>query len=201
MQYIEEDKIDLRELWQVLFKRKVSILVITLLVTAIAGIYAFTVKPVYQGSALIEIGEVVNNSKPTTIFYLDNINNLKDIVIQTQSINADVPKKTNNLLRLSYESTDKSLITSRLQTTIEYIFERHQEKAKLYENINAKIRMTQIIGQIDVGENSIKPKKALTIIVAFITGLMLSVFLAFFLEFIQGNREEEEKEAPQDSLS
>ena len=77
MHYIEEDKIDLRELWQVLVKRKISILVITLLVTAIAGIYTFTVKPVYQGNALIEIGEVVNNNKPTTIFYLDNINNLK----------------------------------------------------------------------------------------------------------------------------
>ncbi|HIQ47942.1 MAG TPA: hypothetical protein EYH57_10050, partial [Sulfurovum sp.] len=64
--------------------------------------------------------------------------------------------------------------------------------AKLYTGKNAKIKMTQVVGEITVGETPIKPKKKLIIIVAFITGLMLSVFLAFFLEFIAGMRREEE---------
>ncbi|MEE8588094.1 MAG: GNVR domain-containing protein, partial [Sulfurimonadaceae bacterium] len=64
------------------------------------------------------------------------------------------------------------------------------------------IKRTELVGEVELLDRPIKPKKKLIVVVAFITGLMLSVFLAFFLEFIQGNREEEEeKEAPQDSLS
>lgn len=50
---------------------------------------------------------------------------------------------------------------------------------------------TNIVGSIITQDKPVKPKKALIIIVAFITGLMLSVFLAFFLEFIRGMKEEE----------
>ncbi len=54
-----------------------------------------------------------------------------------------------------------------------------------------KIQKAAIIGKIEVLDSPIKPKKKLIIIVAFITGLMLSVFLAFFLEFLGGMRNEE----------
>lgn len=51
---------------------------------------------------------------------------------------------------------------------------------------------TKIVGSIITQDKPVKPKKALIIIVAFITGLMLSIFLAFFLEFIRGMKEEKE---------
>ena len=54
-----------------------------------------------------------------------------------------------------------------------------------------KIKKTTIVGKIEMNDHPIKPKKKLTIIVAFITGLMLSIFLAFFLEFILGLKKEE----------
>ncbi|WP_297483920.1 Wzz/FepE/Etk N-terminal domain-containing protein [Sulfurimonas sp.] len=44
--------------------------------------------------------------------------------------------------------------------------------------------MTHIIHKIYTHDKPVKPKKKLIVIVAFITGLMLSIFLAFFLEFI-----------------
>jgi len=50
---------------------------------------------------------------------------------------------------------------------------------------------TEIIGEIITKDHPVKPKKKLIVIVAFITGLMLAVFLAFFLEFIRSSREEE----------
>ena len=55
-----------------------------------------------------------------------------------------------------------------------------------------KIKSTHIVGEIETLENPVKPKKILITIVAFITGLMLSVFLAFFLEFIAGMKKEED---------
>ncbi len=50
---------------------------------------------------------------------------------------------------------------------------------------------TEIIGEIITNDHPVKPKKTLIVIVAFITGLMLSIFLAFFLEFLRGMKEEE----------
>jgi len=37
---------------------------------------------------------------------------------------------------------------------------------------------------MEIDENPVKPKKALIIIVAFITGLILSIFIVFTMEFI-----------------
>ena len=50
---------------------------------------------------------------------------------------------------------------------------------------------TEIVGNIITQDKPVKPKKTLIVIVAFITGLMLSVFLAFLLEFLRGKKEEE----------
>jgi capsular polysaccharide biosynthesis protein len=53
-----------------------------------------------------------------------------------------------------------------------------------------RITETHIIGDVEVLEKPIKPKKALIVIVAFITGLMLSIFLVFFLSFLGSLKEE-----------
>jgi len=55
-----------------------------------------------------------------------------------------------------------------------------------------KIRNAEIIGKIERSDKPIKPKKKLIVVVAFITGLMLSIFLAFFLEFMAGMKKPEE---------
>jgi uncharacterized protein involved in exopolysaccharide biosynthesis len=52
------------------------------------------------------------------------------------------------------------------------------------------ITKTQIIGKIIQHDHPIKPKKKLIITVAFITGLILSIFLVFFIEFIKSFKEE-----------
>lgn len=50
---------------------------------------------------------------------------------------------------------------------------------------------TAIVGNIVTQDKPVKPKKTLIVVVAFITGLMLSIFLAFFLEFVSGVKKEE----------
>ncbi len=50
--------------------------------------------------------------------------------------------------------------------------------------------MSHIVHKIYTQDKPVKPKKALILIIAFITGLMLSVFLAFFLEFLQDSKKE-----------
>ena len=52
------------------------------------------------------------------------------------------------------------------------------------------IEETKIVGKIYTSEHPVKPKKKLILIVSILTGLILGIFLAFFLEFIGKEREE-----------
>ena len=73
-----------------------------------------------------------------------------------------------------------------------YISELKNTEQKLKLSITPlMIKPTHIVGEIVTLENPIKPKKKLIIIIAFITGLMLSIFLIFFLEFLRGSTEED----------
>lgn len=201
-QQIAENSIDLRELFFILQRRKKLIWSITTLFTLIALLYVFIAKPTYRGSAMLEIGEVVNNnvvvnntlentSELSTIFYLDNIYNLKNITSMATDVIINIPKKTTNILQLSYEDNNKELIKKKLESSVKFVIDRHKGKAELYKNNNAKVKMTQLVGKIKIGEKSIKPKKKLIIIVTFITGLIFAVFLAFFLEFLRGMKRED----------
>ncbi len=53
---------------------------------------------------------------------------------------------------------------------------------------------TTIVGDIITNDYPAKPKKKLIIAVAFVTGLIFSVFLVFFLEFIKSFKEDKTKE-------
>ncbi len=50
--------------------------------------------------------------------------------------------------------------------------------------------MTKVLGKIYTQDKPVKPKKKLIIAIALISGLMLGIFLAFFLEFIAKKPEE-----------
>lgn len=60
-----------------------------------------------------------------------------------------------------------------------------------YSMSEQNVQNSKVIGDYVIKDYPVKPKKKLIVVVAFITGLMLSVFLAFFLEFIQAGRKEE----------
>ena len=201
VRYIEEDKIDLRELWQVLVKRKITIITITGIITVLAIVYVLVAQPVYKGTAMLEIGVVV--TEPLSISYakdnksithagilLDDVHNLRTIINQANQVTATVPKKT-TLLLLSVEDHSKEVIKEKLDTAITFVLQRHKKLAELYTNATTKIKMTQLSKIITISNNAIKPKKKLIVIIAFITGLMLSIFIVFFLEFIQGTKQEE----------
>ena len=64
LQY-QEDEIDLRQLMCILLASKKLIVVTTVIITLLAGMHAFTKTPIYEASALVEIGN----------YKLDNNNN------------------------------------------------------------------------------------------------------------------------------
>jgi len=275
-QYIQQDTIDLRELFAVLKRRKKFIWLTTGIITLLALAYVFIAKPVYEVKTMIEVGQI--DKKP-----IEKVNNIQQKLNYEYKVNAkgikrelplvkniSVPKKSNTILSLTihannnneginyiqtvinkiekeyHEKTDaylenqKELIALiendikentigleklqkelddysqrivqlksedaalagiyalqigqkqvQLQDLKKYISELKNKKQELKLSITPlKMKPTHIVGEIETLEKPVKPKKKLIVIVAFITGLMLSVFLAFFLEFIGGRKEE-----------
>ena len=183
---IEEDEIDLRELFLTLWDSKVLISIITILITLTALIYVSLKNPtpVYKGTVLIEIGEGVNSAEPSEF---DNSFNLKSIVEAKFPVKALVPKRTNQILQIEATNKNKQQISHTLENTVSYILKKHQEKTKLFTSYI----MTKQVGEITISDTPINtPKKKLIVIVAFITGFILSIFLVFFLAFVKGLKEE-----------
>lgn len=61
------------------------------------------------------------------------------------------------------------------------------EKLKLTNNT---AKNSEIVGEIQVNDNPVKPKKSLVIVVALVTGFILSIFVVFFREFIRNSTKE-----------
>ena len=315
--YIEEDEIDLRELWKTIVKRKNFIFIFTSIVTIGAIIWAITRTPIYEARALIEIGnyKMHNNnnnnnkiilddsaqlSKKLNILFIDMLKNEKDKEATISSIK--VPKGLKEFIEIKSLSSSNKFATKEIKEVVNYIKSQHknildevkQRREIEIKNIDAKIvniknkaipllenkiklqektllnfknqinlisnnlkkiessdpsltalmlmekrdlttliislntqlmdmrdkkeslatttinnlnedkllssslilshnyKNTQIVGEIITNDYPIKPKKKLIVTVAFVTGLILSIFLVFFLEFV-GKKDEEIK--------
>jgi LPS O-antigen subunit length determinant protein (WzzB/FepE family) len=186
-QYID-DEIDLRELFKTIWEKKLFILVFTFMVTFISLIYVFLKNPIpiYQGKTYIEIGEV--QSKSFVPSSLDNAIDLAEILKLEMKVIVNIPKQTKNLLEITFNDQNKEEIKSKLEESVKFIMNRHNEKAKFYENV---IVTKQIGGILIDGESINKPKKALIISVSFVTGFILSIFIVFFMQFINSVRKEQ----------
>ena len=179
--YIEEDEIDLRELFLTLWKKKFFIFGFTLLITMASILYVSfkPYTPIYQGKLLVEIGEVFNKNNESSL--IDHTGNLITI-LNSNNFTASAPRGTNNLLEISHDSSDKMLIEKNIQNAYKFILERHKDKTKLYD----KYISTKKIGEITISNQPInKPKKKLIVAVSFVTGFILSIFLVFFIDFIK----------------
>ncbi len=279
-QYIQEDKIDIRELFSVLKRRKNLIWSVTGLFTLLALIYVFVAKPVYEVKVAIELAQI--NKKPVqdTIDLKQKVEIVFEVNVKGKEIvfplvsSVSLPKKTKNIMIIQAQGYANDTAKQKLQEVANFIISIQDKEMNSYTNIQKKrltlvmedinrnkqlsieikkginnyenmllniskqdaalagiyaieigkkqtelneatsevyalknnkndlelsisplkMQKATIIGKIEVLDKPIKPKKKLIVIVAFITGLMLSIFLAFFLEFIRGSREEETQE-------
>ena len=187
---IEEDEIDLRELFNIIWNKKLFILIFTFIVTLVSLIYVFfkNPTPIYQGNILIEIGEIQSETFGTRL--LDNPQNLSTILNREFAVKANVPARTNNLVNISTTSTNKDEIKNKIIEAVSFVKNRHEEKSKFYNNSNSM--MTKEIGDIIIDNKPInKPKKKLIVIVSFVTGFILSIFLVFFMSVLGNFRKED----------
>ncbi|MGJ0288458.1 Wzz/FepE/Etk N-terminal domain-containing protein [Aliarcobacter cryaerophilus] len=304
--YLQEDEIDLRELFKTILDKKVFIIVFTFVITLIAAIYAYNKTPIYEAKALLEIGEYKKNpvddavalEKKLSTIFIDMEKNLKDKTSEISNIY--VVKGLKNFLEIKSESTSNEeakneilkvltfvqnehekilddvkkqkemelrnidlqisdiksksvdLIDKKIENNIKNLKSLEEQLKQIDENLkkidtlnpslaalklmekrditnsintitiqnfeleskkdellttslynleeNKKIielsllphnyKNTQIVGEIMTNDFPAKPKKSLIVAVAFVTGFILSIFLVFVIQFIQGTKKE-----------
>ena len=184
-----EDEIDLRELIKTLWIYKYLILIFTSFITILSIIYVLQKNPtpIYKGSLYMEIGTIQDkNFQPVII---ENASDLAYILNLEFDVKAVVPKEVSinkylqtKLIEISFENEDKNKIRETLEKIKDYIVEKHKKDTKYYENII----MTKQIGDIKISNEEInKPKKALIVAISFVTAFILSIFLAFLIDFVK----------------
>ena len=308
---LEEDEIDLKELFKTIWAKKIFIVIFTLVVTILAGFYAYSKTPIYEAKALLEIGEYkINNTtknsvddastleKKLSTLFVDMEKNLKDKTSEISNIS--VVKGLKNFLEIKSESTSNEEAKNEILKVLTFVQNEHEKilddvkkqkemelrnidlqisdiKSKSVDLIDKKIenniknlksleeqlkqvdenlkkidslnpslaalklmekrditnsintitiqnfeleskkdellttslykleenkkivetillphnyKNTQIVGEIMTNDFPTKPKKSLIVAVAFVTGFIISIFLVFFIQFIQGIRKE-----------
>ncbi|MCG3658948.1 Wzz/FepE/Etk N-terminal domain-containing protein [Aliarcobacter butzleri] len=188
--YLQDDEIDLKELFKTLWKYKIFILVFTSMITFIALIYVLLKNPIpiYQGKMYLEIGQIQNkNFAPISI---EKVSDLAYILNLEFKVNSNIPKNTFNLMEITFDNIDKNIINETLTKIKDFVLEKHKEQTNFYESVI----MTKQIGDIIISNEPInKPKKSLIVTVAFVTGIILSIFLVFFIKFVRSLKKEEIK--------
>ncbi|MDQ7047914.1 MAG: Wzz/FepE/Etk N-terminal domain-containing protein [Sulfurovum sp.] len=157
-QYIEEDKIDLRELFSVLKRRKKLLWGVTILLTILAVIYAFFIaKPVYEVKAMIEVGQIgakpiddiYNIQQKLSYEYQVNVKNKKIELPRVKTIS--VPKKSSNILSITIHGYSNEEAIKYIQTVITKIETQYKEKTDAY--VNNKQELILLV-QEDIKENT-----------------------------------------------
>lgn len=187
-EYIQEDEIDLRELFKTIWEKKLFVILFTSIVTLVAIIYVLVKNPIpiYQGKAFLEIGKIQSQTFGQSLF--DNPTDLAQILSIEYKVEASIPKATISLLEITSKNENKEKIQNNIKDAVAFIINKHIEKAKFYENAI----MTKQIGNIVIDDTPInKPKKLLIVVVSFVSGFILSIFLVFFIEFIKNFNKED----------
>ena len=184
---LNEDEIDLRELFKTIWDKRFFIIIFTFIITLISFIYVLLKNPtpVYEGILSVQIGEIQSENFGNKI--IETPQNLSYILEVEFKVNPNIAKGTTSILEIKYSNEDKARIKTILEDVKNFIITKHENDTSFYKN---KI-MTKQIGDIKISEEAInKPKTALIVTVAFITGFILSIFLVFFIQFIQSIKKE-----------
>lgn len=144
---IQEDEIDLRELFLIIWRKKVFIVLLTFIVTILASIYAFMKTPIYEVKAVIEVGSFNSNSNSNSNSnYIENPLNLikKLLILNKENIkgiqdsnieNITLVKSTPNLIELSATSASNENGIKLLNKIVADVKEEHLSKIDSYKSL------------------------------------------------------------------
>lgn len=197
-----EEFIKIEDIVNTLAKRWKMIVSITMVITILVGIISFfVIAPKYEADTKVFIGKENTNTKDQNYNNSDiqmyqqllktyaeviKTNDLIEKAIDKEGLNVTskevldnltvTPTANTQILEINYISKDKNLSKDVLDAVTKQFIKTSTE---LIPNGNVKV-----IEQVKMPESPASPNKKLNIAIAFLLGLMVSVGLAFLLEFM-----------------
>ena len=144
---LQEDEIDLRELFYTLKKRKTIILLVTALFTILSIAYVLVATPWWEATATIEIGQKEQDKSGKVIYiedgvgvserlnvkYIDIVKNIKDRDSLIKSISSS--KKTPQFISITALAKDNKLALKEIHKVVDKLLLQH---GKIIEEVTAK---------------------------------------------------------------
>ena len=213
MNEMEVRVISISEIFEVLKKRWLLLVSITLVATLISIILNFfVIKPVYETSTKVFIGKEENNlegynSNDIQMYqkllqtYAETIKTKEVIKAAINNVNADLtvkgikeslvitPVSDTQILQIKYENKNPEIAKEILENiTNEFIILAKE----LVPNGNVRV-----IEFVELPEEPVSPNKKMNITITFLLGFMVSVGLVFLIEYFDNtfkNKEDLESE-------
>ncbi len=138
---IIEDEIDLKELFSIIWQKKIFIISFTIIITILSAIYVYTKNPIYEVKSIMEIGFLENKvvddpavveQKLNIIFGVEdkNTNNNAEKGIIT-SIKKD--KDVKNFIEIKTEAISNDIALAKNKEVLEFTKELYNNKIEQFK--------------------------------------------------------------------
>lgn len=200
---MNEETIELRELLEILLKRKLLILIITLTCTVAGGVYSvFLITPMYKSETTLMVNGAKSMTDIASSLDIGSINLSQKLVVTYGEIvkSRIVLEQTIKHLKLdmTYEELFKKITAQQVGGTeilkISVEDEDPAEAAKIANKISGvfvkevmrilKVNNVETIDKAIPMPKPINIKITLNVAISMILGLMLGVFIAFMMEYL-----------------
>ncbi|MFB7138939.1 YveK family protein [Gottfriedia sp. NPDC056225] len=198
-----EETISLQELFGVIKKRLTMIISITVLAALVAGVVSYLfLTPIYQSSTQLLVNQ--KETKDSSIYQNNQVQtnvqliNTYNVIIKSQAILDEVIKQL-NLNYSAAELTNKITVASETNSQVFTVSVQDTDPAQAQAITNTiasvfqdkikkimSVNNVTVLAKAELGDNPspIKPNKKLNVAIGFVVGLILSVGIAFLLEFL-----------------
>ena len=162
--YIQEDEIDLRELFKIIWDKKFFIILFTLAITVLATVYAYSKKPIYEVKSIVRIGYIgeqliepsnIIEQKLKIIFNVDNPPNNSEAIVTK----INVVKNVQNFIEISTEGISNIEAVEKNKEVIEFLQNEYKYKIDefvLKTNIDIKNIEDKIKYALEVEKNNLE---------------------------------------------
>lgn len=155
----------------------------------------------YENS-IVQITKVKSKDNTQNMLMAMQLLNTQNLILNLQNLIENLNKEKENLIKIKLKEledrklnlVDESIRKLNIRLNIDLVNDIKKiensialEKLKLTNNYS---KNSEIVGNIQVDDNPIKPKKALIIVVAFVTGFVLAIFMVFIMQFVSSMRKE-----------
>ena len=129
-----------------------------------------------------------SNDTQNMLSAMEILNN-QNLILNLQNKIENLNKEKKVLTREELRNLNNQITIDIPKKILDVEYKIKEEKFKISKN---NLVDTSIVGDIQINDNPIKPKKKLIVVVSFITAFILSIFLVFFMAFISGIKEEKQ---------